>query len=71
MQLSQAARRLKQKTVSLTEALIRLTVAFNTVNHAGKRQRQMAAYQGVQVNSFITNGKVVLHVTRELGDHFS
>ena len=58
------------KTVSLTEALIRLTVAFNTVNHAGKRHRQMAAYQGVQVNSFITNRKMVLHVTREFGDHF-
>ena len=59
------------KTVSLTEALIRLTVAFNTVDHAGKKQRQMTAYQGIQVNSLITNGKVVLHVTRELRDHFS
>jgi hypothetical protein len=59
------------ETVSLTEALIRLTVAFNTVNYAGKRQRKMAAYQRVEVNSVISNGKVVLHVTRELGDHFS
>tara|TARA_B100000242_G_scaffold260920_1_gene206492 strand:- start:977 stop:1261 length:285 start_codon:yes stop_codon:yes gene_type:complete len=59
------------KTVSLTEALIRLTVAFNTVNYAGKRQRKMAAYQRVEVNSVISNGKVILHVARELGDHFS
>ena len=34
------------KTVSLTEALIRFTVAFNTINHARKRQRQMLPING-------------------------